>query len=86
MLLELLIFLYTTFMFPFYRLKDLWKHWFLCRMLTDSKTERIVVVIGNDRMTTDYKRCSIGKGRFFEGNFYSSDEETVVLLEDAEDF
>ena len=55
-------------------------------MSTDSKTERIVVVIGNDRMTTDYKRCSIGKGRFFEGNFYSSDEETVVLLEDAEDF
>ncbi len=84
MILEILLFLYTLIVVPFHKLKAMWKRYYICEVTAID--DRIVVVIGNHKMNTDYTPCNVGEGMFFGGNYYSNKQEKVETLVIDEDF
>ena len=85
MLLEILLFLYSFLVIPYHKLMDAYSRYFLCELLVENDT--IIIRIGNERMKTDYNRCSMGKGFQYKGEWFSNDnKQPVVMLELPEDF
>jgi hypothetical protein len=92
MILEVLLFFYTLIVVPFHKLKNLWKRYYICEVMTSdtdgtsSNDKHIVITVGNFKMNTDYKLCRVGEGMYFEGNYYSNKSEKVETLTIDEEF
>jgi hypothetical protein len=84
LLFEILLFFYTLFVIPYHKLKNAYKRYFLCELCIEK--ERLVVVIGKEKMITNYRRCSPGTGYQYQGEWFSNSEKEPEPVELPDDF